>query len=229
MNISLRIGLRIGLRKFLQPLALLGLSLSIAACASSGGSYSSKASPQITYAPAIDVPYDAVAKDIAQHVGTHVRWGGQIVKSRNVGTTTELTVFAYPLGLNGKPNPKGGNSYDGGRFVVQIENQDLQNSQLQDRFVTIYGRVSGELKIANGPLEKSLPIVDALEIEDWQYRDPRRYADIQLGVAYHGLGFRYGNGYSHRYGFYGSPYYGYNYSYYPGYKTYSHRRHHGRH
>jgi starvation-inducible outer membrane lipoprotein len=219
---------RIGLQKFLQPLALLGLSLSLAACASSGSSYSSKTSPQITYAPAIDVPYDIVANDIAEHVGTHVRWGGQIVKSRDVGSATELTVFAYPLDLKGKPIRKSGDDYDGGRFVVQIENQDLQKSQLQDRFVTVYGRVTGELTIVNGPLEKSLPIVDAMEIEDWQYRDPRRYADIRLGVAYHGLGFRYGNGYSHRYGFYGSPYYGYSYSYYPSYKRNGHRRHRGR-
>ncbi|MFT5573977.1 MAG: starvation-inducible outer membrane lipoprotein [Cryomorphaceae bacterium] len=221
--------LSLGLRNYLQPLVLLFLSLSLAACASFGSSYSSKTSPQISYAPAIDVPYDAVAKDIAQHVGTLVRWGGQIVKSRDVGNAPELTVFAYPLDLSGKPNRNGDNDYDGGRFVVQIENQDLQNAQLQDRFVTVYGRVTGELKIANGPLEKSLPIVDALEVEDWQYRDPRRYADIQLGVAYHGLGFRYGNGYSQRYGFYRSPYYGYNYSYYPSYKSYGHRRHHRRH
>lgn len=219
------------IHKLSKPLALLFLSVLLAGCASSGGSYSSAPSPRINYAPVIDVAYNDVAENVAKHIGAKVRWGGQIVSSEDHGDLTKLTVFAYPLSANGKPARKVNENYKGGRFVVEIENEDLRNARLQDRFVTVYGEVSGELTVVNGPLEKTLPIVDALEIEDWQYRDHRRYADIQLGLAYHGLGFRYGNDYSHRYGFYGSPFYGYGFSYYPSYRhhSYGHRsRRHGR-
>ena len=90
----------------IKSLALAGLLLSLTACASTGSK--SSLSPQISYAPAIDVSYNDVVKNVPEHVGVNVRWGGQIIAAENPksGAKTRLTLLAYPLKANGKPDTK---------------------------------------------------------------------------------------------------------------------------
>lgn len=210
--------------------ATLPVLLILTACVSAGAqnrigsSGRANTPPEIAYAPAIDVSYAEVLSNVGQHVGVNVRWGGQIVKSESIANGRRLTVFAYPLNNKGKPDQKPNGNFDGGRFIVEIEGETADGDELEQRYITVYGTVSGGFKLTNGPKQKIIPVLAALETIEWDTDDRKRYYARDYGYAYHGLALRYGH-YGHPFGFYGHPYFGYRYSYYP---RRGHRRH-GRH
>ena len=201
--------------------ALLGLILGVAACATVNEVNSPSA--QIQYAPAIDVPYSEVIDNVKQHLGVNVRWGGQIIGARDVDEITRVTIMAYPLSSDGEPTRRLGSGFDGGRFIVEMDNF---HDRINSRFITIYGPISGEETLTNGNKQITIPVVTAIETEDWKQSSPRYSVELRHGFPYHGLGFRYG--YYDRYGYYGNFSYGLDFGFYPF--AYVGRGHHrGRH
>ncbi|MFT6407138.1 MAG: starvation-inducible outer membrane lipoprotein [Arenicella sp.] len=88
----------------IKALLLSTLALLISGCASTG--MQSKAPIQISIAPAIDVPYAEVIRNIPEHIGVNLRWGGQIIGIKTIEKLTRLTVLAYPLNAKGQPHQK---------------------------------------------------------------------------------------------------------------------------
>lgn len=162
--------------------------LSLSACASTGGK--STISKKIQHAPAIDVAYRQAAENLQDHIGVNVRWGGQIVAAEDVGNKTRLTVIAYPLSNEGKPIAKSSNKFQGGHFIVELENFDIDES---GDLMTVYGKISSEEVLTNGKLKKSIPVVTAFETESWDLDSRRRYADRHYR-PYHGFGLTAGFG-----------------------------------
>lgn len=190
-----------------KPILFALLALTLSGCATS---IDKKEVPiQISVAPAIDVPYSDVVKNIPEHIGVKVRWGGQIIGAEQAGDITRLTMLAYPLNSAGQPDIRSQrDDFTGGRFIVETHNFDPENP---NRFMTVYGAVTNTEVLTNGKLTKSIPVVTALESSDWDPKD-QRYANERLRLPYNGLAL--GLHFGHR-GYYGrSSFRGYNYGRY---------------
>lgn len=186
------------------------LLLTLSACASTGSSKYTSA--QIKHAPAIDVSYEEVEGKVNEHLGVHVRWGGQVIAAEDMNNKTRLTVVAYPLKQNGKPDRKAASEFENQQFIVETEALDRQ---LENRFITVYGPIAGAETLTNGNLERVIPVVAALDTKEWNKTHHRRYVHDHHYLPYHGLGLRYGFGYG-RYPYYGNSYrLGFSYGYYP--------------
>ena len=166
-------------------------------------------SPNITFAPTIDISYAEVLNDIDKNIGTDVRWGGKVLKSTQVNDSTiRLTVFAYPLSNDGRPVKTQKTDEKSGRFIVDLTNDLAKGVDFQGRFVTFYGGVTSQLVVTNGDRQKALPIINAQELVDWNLSDQNSsYTNNRRGNSYYGSGYRGGRYYGFRSG-YRSPYYG---------------------
>jgi len=201
------------------PVLYLFSVLVLSGCASTG--IKSQAPVAISVAPAIDVPYRDVVKNIPDHLGVNIRWGGQILAAEDAGDKTRLTVLAYPLNSTGQPQLQSASSsagdFVGGRFVVETDDFDAETS---GRFVTVYGTVADKEILTNGKLTKTIPVVTAVEFKQWDGNDSH-YAHKRYRLPYNGLGFGLRLGHTNfgydSYGYYGYanvapffyPYYGY--------------------
>lgn len=149
--------------------------------------------PQISHAPAIDLPYQDVVKNVPDHIGTNVRWGGQVIAAETQNGTATLTVLAYPLNEDGKPTKKNNGNFSGGRFLVEAYGMDISEGT---RFVTVYGTVTDQHVVTNGKFSKTIPVVTAIDTVHWEERD-KYYTDHRgRYLPYHGLsvGLGYGRG-----------------------------------
>lgn len=227
------------MNRSIKTLASVALLLSLTACATVNSK--NTISPQIAYAPAIDVPYSAVIDNVKEHVGVNVRWGGQIIGAEDVtesqakgnsakgqedNVITRVTVIASPLSSDGKPDRRGEAEFDGGRFIVEMNNF---HDRVRSRFITVYGPISGEETLTNGNKQITIPVIAAVETEDWNHSSQRYPVEFRHGLPYNGLGLRYG--YYDGYGYSGSAYYGFGYGYSPyfyPYANYGHGRRIGR-
>ena len=193
-----------------KPILFVLLSLALSGCATS---LDKKEVPiQISVAPAIDVPYVDVVKNIPEHIGVKVRWGGQIIGAEQDGDLTRLTMLAYPLDQAGRPDIRSKREdFTGGRFIVETKSFDPENP---NRFMTVFGSISNTEVLRNGKLTKTIPVVTALESSDWDPKD-QRYANDRLYLPYHGLAL--GLHFGHR----GYARYGYNYGRYRGHTRFN--------
>lgn len=210
----------------IRVLLLVTALLALSGCAS--GASQSKTSNQISIAPAINVPYRDVVKNVPDHLGVTVRWGGQIIAAESAENITRLTVLAFPLNAKGYPILDYVEGFAGGRFIVEI---DAFDSQSESRFLTVFGQISDKETLKNGKFTKTIPVVTALEVKEWSDNN-QPYAHQRHRLPYNGLGFGLRLGYAQvGYGYYGYDNYKYaNLSpFYRPYRAYSSRRYRGRH
>ena len=189
--------------KNVLPIIAVGLVLS--GCASNKHSKPAQqtVSPQIVYAPAIDVSYEQVTSNINQSIGTNVRWGGQVIETVAIDDSTiRLTVFAHPLSNEGRPITAGQVKQKSGRFYVDLKDGFTEQADFNGHFVTFYGDITSGQVVTNGNLQKTIPVINAQELVDWNIiDDSRRYAQDRRGNSYYSLGYRTGH--------FGYPYYGF--------------------
>ena len=207
---------------FLKRLTLIGLSLTMAACASTQieqqqySSTQSKAekqttsvktkrqqiseelSPNITFPPTIDVAYIDIEDKVDQHIGTTVRWGGQVIESTQIDDSTiRMTVFSHPLTNDGRPLKQKAVAENGGRFIVELKDSTAKDIDFKGRFITLYGGITSKLVVKNGEFETTIPVINAQELVDWNRVDQiRSYAKNLRSRAY----------YNRSYGYYGPSY-----------------------
>lgn len=203
-------------------LPIIGLALALSGCASTGvqtKQASEEATSRISFAPAIDVSYTEVANDIEPNIGVNVRWGGQVIDSSVIDeSTTRLTIYSYPLGADGRPIKSNSVQQKSGRFVVDLTDGFANESDFNGHFLTFYGGVAGELVVTNGNRQKTIPVISAEELVDWNEVDrSRSNVNNRRGNAFYGLGYSTGHfGYGGRFGssYYGGSRFGYSSPYY---------------
>lgn len=195
-------------------------------------------SPNITFAPAIDVTYADVVNEIDQNIGTDVRWGGHVVESTLIDDSTiRLTVFGYPLSSDGRPEKPKKSEEKHGRFIVDLKDSLAKSVDFKGRLITLYGSIASQLVVTNGDRQKAIPIITAKELVDWNRVDQvRSYAKNLRNRSYYNLGYRrgyYGLGYGYYYPFYGKSYFGYknrhlSFGFSKGFRSFGHRGFSGR-
>jgi len=185
--------------KHILPIIFLGLVLSGCASTKGTGTHTKQADKEatsnISFAPAIDVPYSEVASNIKPNIGLNVRWGGRVIKSTAIDeTTTRLTVYSYPLSSDGRPIGGRNVHKKTGQFIVDLTDGFVTDVDFNGHFLTFYGGVSGEQLVTNGNRQKTIPIVNAEELVDWNMVDGNtRNVNNSRGNSYYALGHKTGH------------------------------------
>ncbi len=138
--------------------------------------------------------------------GTHVRWGGQIIKTEPGAQQTCFYLMSRPL--DGQARPEGGNTGDNqGRFVACRSGFYDPEVFTRGREVTVTGTLHGTVSEKVGDYDYAYPRVDADVVYLW----PKRSVMVGYPGYYDpfwgpGWGAGWGPGYG--YGGWGNPYWG---------------------
>jgi outer membrane lipoprotein len=128
-----------------------GLALCLAGCASQvPEDIRRAASPSLTIAQVQEAP--------AALQGRRVRWGGRIVATINLPTTTEIEVLSRPLSRDGRPRE---NTDGDGRFIARIAGFADPMEYAKDRELTVEGPVVGVQTRKVGDYPYAYPVVAA--------------------------------------------------------------------
>jgi outer membrane lipoprotein len=135
--------------------------------------------------------------------GSHVRWGGQIIKTEPGQQETCFYLMARPL--DGQARPEGGNAGDNeGRFVACRSGFYDPEVFTRGREVTVTGALHGTVSQKVGEYDYAYPRVEADVVYLWPKRTefagyPPGYYDPFWGPGF-GPGWGYGG--------WGNPYWG---------------------
>ncbi len=95
---------------------------------------------------------------------TIIEWGGAIVDSHNLETTTEFQIIAYPLKKNGKPDLDASPT---GRFIAiregYVETADYSKGQR----VTLSGWITGIRQGKVGEADYNFPLIQSDTMQLW--------------------------------------------------------------
>jgi len=121
------------------------------------------------------VPYSEVNKNISDNLGLNVRWGGEIIGSKDVEEGVELTVLANKLGDDSRPLPRTAQDNNDDRFIVVVGEYERP---LLRRHITVFGQISSERTLVNGPRTRKIPVVTAIETMEWNSVTPQRSGSL---------------------------------------------------
>ncbi|HEY0197696.1 MAG TPA: Slp family lipoprotein [Rhodanobacter sp.] len=135
--------------------------------------------------------------------GSHVRWGGQIIKTEPGQQETCFYLMARPL--DGQARPEGGSAGDNqGRFVACRNGFYDPEVFTRGREVTVTGTLHGTMTQKVGEFDYAYPRVEADVVYLW----PKREAMIGYPPGYYDPFWGPGWGPGWGYGGWGNPYWG---------------------
>jgi outer membrane lipoprotein len=135
--------------------------------------------------------------------GSHVRWGGQIIKTEPGQQETCFYLMARPL--DGQARPEGGNAGDNeGRFVACRSGFYDPEVFTRGREVTVTGTLHGTVSQKVGDYDYAYPRVEADVVYLW----PKRSVMVGYPPGYYDPFWGPGWGPGWGYGGWGNPYWG---------------------
>ncbi|MBK5964417.1 hypothetical protein CCR95_10050 [Thiocystis minor] len=99
-----------------------------------------------------------------RHRGRRIRWGGSILKVRNLAQTTEIEVLARPLNRFGEPDASAGSL---GRFLIEIAGFRDPVEYPAERLLTVAGSVARVENRPVGDFPYRYPVVDGATLHLW--------------------------------------------------------------
>ena len=104
-----------------------------------------------------------------RHVGTPVRWGGEILGVENAAETTDIEILARPLDATGEPRI---DAAPQGRFIARFEGFLDPAEYPRDRLLTVSGVVKGAETRDVGEYPYRYPVVRAAGKHLWPAPEP---------------------------------------------------------
>ncbi len=105
-----------------------------------------------------------VLQDPTPYVGSLVIWGGEIIKTTNVGNGTEILILDSPLDSLGMPK---GTEFSSGRFVARSP-QFLEPALYKGgKKITIAGEITGEETRPFDKTDYAYPVVMVKQLHLW--------------------------------------------------------------
>lgn len=147
-------------------------------------------------APAEDFSVAQVRADIPRYVGTPVRWGGTIVELDNEADESTIEIIARELRRDGRPR---GDDASPGRFIAVIDGFLDPAIFTEDRDITVFGTVEGEIAGQIGERSYNYPVVRVQSYQLWRYADARGYPPPGYRVYYYDPFYPWGYYYPYRY------------------------------
>jgi len=131
-----------------------------------------------------DITTASVITDLQTTRGRTVLWGGVIISSKNLATTTQLEVLAYPLDADDAPNIK---DTPGKRFLLLKEGYLETATYAAGRRVTAVGEVTGTRLGKVGETTYTYPTIKASQLHLWPKKtkstDPQVHFGIGIGIS----------------------------------------------
>jgi len=158
---------------FTSLITLLSISLTLSACA---GVFDSRpATGDRKTSPS------QVTASIDAYRSLKVEWGGTIIHSDNLPTSSELEIIAYPIKSNGRPDT---DETPMGRFIAVKEGYMETAEYANGRQVTLSGRITGLRDGKVGTADYRYPTVSVESIELWsQETDVKPKPSIHFGIG----------------------------------------------
>ncbi|MFC1749948.1 Slp family lipoprotein [Pseudomonadota bacterium] len=110
----------------------------------------------INITPPTSLTVAQVQVDPTQHVGTQVRWGGEITQVENKTSHTWVEIVNRTLQKNGEPYRSG---HSGGRFIASFPGFVDPKVYAKGKTITIVGSVEGGTRHPIGEYEYQFPII----------------------------------------------------------------------
>lgn len=153
----------------LSPLLLLAL----AACAPA---------PIYKAAPgAISAAPLQVSQSPERYANAQVIWGGRIVGVRNLPSSSEIQVLAYPLDSSQRPKLKDNGS---GRFIAVVQGYAEPMNYPAGAPITISGRLSGSRAGTVGEADYVFPLVSVDQAHVWTAKEMEQgHNNVHFGVG----------------------------------------------
>jgi outer membrane lipoprotein len=110
-------------------------------------------------------PSLAEVRDQSQaYMSQKVRWGGVIIDLENRQNTSWLTILAYPLNEQGKPQVS---DHSSGRFIAEVNHFLEPSVYSRDRKITVIGRLTKTETIKIGDFPYEYPVVETSQRYLW--------------------------------------------------------------
>ncbi len=104
------------------------------------------------------------AQDITRLKSVVVEWGGVIVETHNLETSSEIQIIAYPLEDDGKPDL---DKPPSGRFIAVSQGYRESVDYKKGRTITLSGAVLGIRQGKVGKADYNFPLVQPNEMQLW--------------------------------------------------------------
>jgi outer membrane lipoprotein len=109
-----------------------------------------------------------------------VFWGGTVLNTTNLQTTTHIEVLSYPLKNNGRPNRT---KDPQGRFIVERSGFLDPAKYTQGREITIVGKIVTVVSGKVGEAPYRFPVVKPDQLHLWPKQDQRQRTNVHFGVG----------------------------------------------
>ncbi|MEX1080411.1 MAG: Slp family lipoprotein [Halofilum sp. (in: g-proteobacteria)] len=121
---------------------------------------------------ALEGEFSALRPEVATEsdIGTHVRWGGRLVKVDPERERTCFEILSLPLGNNARPD---GDAHPARRFLACRDGFADPAAYPRERLVTITGELIGFTTREIGEYEYHYPIVRARATHLWPRPQPQ--------------------------------------------------------
>lgn len=143
---------------------------------------------------ALNVPFSTVLQNPTAYKGSTVVWGGEIIKTINIQSGTDLIVLQIPTASDGRPEEA---TESKGRFLAKSSRFLDPSIYKQGRKITVAGKLTGTEQRQLGQIQYTYPVVQIEQLHLWKKEQPPPPAYWDYWGWYGPWGF---------YGPYGPPY-----------------------
>ena len=128
----------------------------------------------------LDLTPTLAAKNITSAKAKRIFWGGAILRTRNLETTTHLEILAYPLDEEGWPNS---DAEPLGRFIVERGGYMEPAKYAEGRRITVVGTILTTLQGKVGESDYLFPVVKPEQLHLWVKDYPQSKPQIHFGIG----------------------------------------------
>ena len=127
-----------------------------------------------------------IASQPERYHDAELLWGGKILDVRNLETTTEVQIVAYPMDDAQRPDQRAPTQ---GRFIIVLPGYVEPLDYPAGRFVTVRGRASGTRVGHVDDHDYVFPLVGDATVHLWPVNFPYERGRVSLGIGV-GVGIR---------------------------------------
>lgn len=113
-------------------------------------------------------------------LGKTALWGGTILDTRNLKTTTQIEVLAYPLDSSHRPlldkKPLG-------RFIISHAGYLEPASYAQGRHISVLGKIAKPQLGKVGETQYTYPVINSEKVHLWSQEDKKSKTSFHFGIG----------------------------------------------